>query len=279
MKKILCYFFIIYFLIIIKSKTNYYYFTFKNIDSNHCTDLEKNFTFVINFKPHNLTSIPSDCVNKTDGLISFSEVNTTSPKIIKPYCKLTYSNNENHIRCSNFNFNQSYRGLYKLNDLKENINFICNNQDGIEYNITFYNFSYEYYFSDTHEYNDPDSPTFENGGYVFYKFDNILTLTFSEELNENKIPKLFVVGGDEIFCEIPKNENLYTLYCYIDPEKYPVKEGENETTYYITYLDVCDVIETDKNYSFIVSNKGTSKSNFFEINYFYLLFYVIIIFS
>ena len=278
MQKILFYFFIIYLLIKIKSETNYYYFTFKNIDSNHCQDLQKDFTFVINFKPHNLTSVPSDCVNKTNGLISFSEVNGTNPKTITPYCKLTYSNNENHIRCSNFEFNESYRGLYKLNDLKENINFKCNNQDGIEYNITFYNFSYDYYFSDTFEFNDPNSPTFENGGYVFYIFDNILTLTYPNVLNENKIPRLFV-GDDEIFCEIAKNVNLYTLYCYIDPEKYPVKEGEEESTYLITYLDICDVYETDKNYTFIVSNKGNSKSNFFKINYFFLLIFVNIIFS
>ena len=45
-----------------------------------------------------------------------------------------------------------------------------------------------------------------------------------------------------------------------------VKEGENETTYKVTYIDICDVVESDKSYSFIVSNKGNSKSNFLKIN-------------
>ena len=222
MNKILDFIFKIFFMhlfILIKSETNYYYFKIKNIDSNHCTDLQDDFTFVINFKAHNLTQVPSDCVNQTDGLITFSEVNGTDPKKIKSYCKLTYSNNENHIRCSNFEFNENYTGLYKLDDLNKDINFVCNDSNGIEHNITIYNFSYEYYFSDIQDFSDPNTPSFENGGYVFYTFDNILTLKYSDQLNKNKIPRLFV-GDEEIYCEIADFINLYTLYCYIDSEKF-----------------------------------------------------------
>jgi hypothetical protein len=275
MNKLLYYLFLIliYLFFLIKSQTtNFYYFTFKNIDANHCSDIQDDYTFVINFRPHNLTSIPTDCVNKTDGLITFSEVNGTDPKNIKAYCKLTYSNKENHIRCSNFEFNESYKGLYKLNDLKENINFVCNSTNSsTKYNITFYNFSYEFYFSDNYEYKDPNIPTFENSGYVYYMFDNILTVKYEDELGKDKIPKFFV-GNEEIPCEIADDINMYTLYCYIDEEKFPVKENENETTYLITYLDVCDVYETDKNYSFTVSNKGNSKSKYVNLKIFYLFF-------
>ena len=265
------------FTILIKSETNYYYFTIKNIDANHCSDIQDDYTFIINFKQHNLTSVPSDCTNKVNGSITFSQVNGTDLKTITPYCRLTYSNKENHIRCSNFTFDLEYVGLYKLNDLKENINYVCSNSDGTIYNITFYNFSYEFYLSDNYIYNDPNVPVFENSGYVFYLFDNILTVTYPDQLDKEKIPRFFV-GDEEIPCEIAKDINLYTLYCYIDKEKFPVKEGENETTYYMTYLDICDVYETDKNYSFTVSYKGKSSSKYINNNYFYILFMLIFIF-
>ena len=265
------------FTILIKSDTNYYYFTIKNIDANHCSDIQDDYTFIINFKQHNLTSVPSDCTNKINGSITFSQVNGTDLKTITPYCRLTYSNKENHIRCSNFTFDLEYVGLYKLNDLKENINYVCSNSDGTIYNITFYNFSYEFYFSDNYIYNDPNVPVFENSGYVFYLFDNILTVTYPDQLDKEKIPRFFV-GDEEIPCEIAKDINLYTLYCYIDKDKFPVKDGENETTYYMTYLDVCDVYETDKNYSFTVSYKGGSSSKYINNNYFYILFVFIFIF-
>lgn len=265
------------FTILIKSDTNYYYFTIKNIDANHCSDIQDEYTFIINFKQHNLTSVPSDCTNKINGSITFLQVNGTDPKTISPYCRLTYSNKENHIRCSNFSFDLDYVGLYKLNDLKEDINFVCSNSEGTNYNITIYNFSYEFYFSDNYMYNDPNVPQFENSGYVFYLFDNILTVTYPDQLDKEKIPRFFV-GDEEIPCEIAKNINLYTLYCYIDKDKFPVKDGENETTYYMTYLDVCDVYETDKNYSFTVSYKGKSSSKYINNNYFYILFMLIFIF-
>ena len=265
------------FTILIKSETNYYYFTIKNIDANHCSDIQDEYTFIINFKQHNLTSVPSDCTNKVNGSITFSQVNGTDPKTISPSCRLTYSNKENHIRCSNFSFDLDYVGLYKLNDLKEDINFVCSNSEGTDYNITFYNFSYEFYFSDNYMYNDPNVPQFENSGYVFYLFDNILTVTYPDQLDKEKIPRFFV-GDEEIPCEIAKDINLYTLYCYIDKDKFPVKDGENETTYYMTYLDVCDVYETDKNYSFTVSYKGKSSSKYINNNYFYILFLLIFIF-
>jgi len=265
------------FTILIKSETNYYYFTIKNLDANHCSDIQDDYTFIINFKQHNLTSVPSDCTNKVNGSITFSQVNGTDPKTISPYCRLTYSNKENHIRCSNFSFDLDYVGLYKLNDLKEDINFVCSNSEGTDYNITFYNFSYEFYFSDNYMYKDPNVPQFENSGYVFYLFDNILTVTYPDQLDKEKIPRFFV-GDEEIPCEIAKDINLYTLYCYIDKDKFPVKDGENETTYYMTYLDVCDVYETDKNYSFTVSYKGNSSSKYINNNYFYILFMLIFIF-